>query len=539
MDLLANLSLGLATAATAQNLMYCFVGVFLGTFIGVLPGVGPLAAVAMLLPVSFYLPPETALVMLAGVYYGAEYGGSIASILLNIPGTPSASVTCLDGYPMAQQGRAGVALFATAMASMFGALFGVVVMVLLSPKLAEFALLFQPAEYFSVMVLGLVAASIVNSTGAVRGLMMVCLGILLGTVGVDVNSGETRFTGGFQELRDGVSLVVVAMGLFGISEVMVSLRGATKSYAGAGLTGSMLPTAREWLRSLMPALRGSAVGSFFGTLPGTGQTVASFVGYALEKRVNKRGASFGTGAIEGVVVPESANNAAAQTAFIPTLTLGIPGSTTMALMLGALMIHGITPGPRLISEHPELFWGLVVSFVFGNIFLLILNIPLIGLWVRDPAGAASLPLSDGDRADLCRRLQHLEFAHRCLDDAALRVDRLCAAAVPLRAGSDVDRLRAGPDDGGIFPPRHALVAWRSERVPDPAGQCPAAWGGSPVAGCHRAAVAVLAGFGPAGGAAPRLSAPHRGFAIDNRAEVRAISGTARPRGPRWRNPEFW
>lgn len=383
MELLSNLALGFATAATLTNLSYCFVGVFLGTFIGVLPGVGPLAAVAMLLPVSFYLEPETALVMLAGVYYGAEYGGSIASILLNIPGTPSSSVTCLDGYPMARDGRAGVALFATAIASFFGAMFGVAVMVLLSPRLAEFALLFQPAEYFSVMVLGLIAASIVSTSGTLRGLMMVCLGILLGTVGVDVNSGETRFTGGIIQLRDGVSLVVVAMGLFGVSEVMVSLRGATKSYAGATIkAGNFLPTAAEWARSFMPAMRGGAVGSFFGTLPGTGQTVASFVGYALEKRVNKRRDQFGKGAIEGVVVPESANNAAAQTAFIPTLTLGIPGSTTMALMLGALMIHGITPGPRLISDHPELFWGLVVSFLFGNLFLLILNIPLIGIWVR-------------------------------------------------------------------------------------------------------------------------------------------------------------
>jgi TctA family transporter len=383
MELLSNLALGFATAATVYNLTYCFVGVFLGTFIGVLPGVGPLAAVAMLLPVSFYLPPETALVMLAGVYYGAEYGGSIASILLNIPGTPSASVTCLDGYPMARDGRAGVALFSTAIASFFGAIFGVVVMVLLSPALAEFALLFGPAEYFAVMVLGLVAASVVSTSGAVRGVMMVCLGILLGTVGVDINSGETRFVAGIAELRDGVSLVVVAMGLFGISEVMVSARGATRSFATERISMSkFLPTKLEWRRSIGPAIRGSAVGSFFGTLPGTGQTVASFVGYALEKRISPRGDQFGTGQIEGVVAPESANNAAAQTAFIPTLTLGIPGSTTMALMLGALMIHGITPGPRLISEHPELFWGLIVSFLFGNLFLLILNIPLIGLWVR-------------------------------------------------------------------------------------------------------------------------------------------------------------
>lgn len=383
MELLSNLALGLSTATTPTNLLYCFVGVFLGTFIGVLPGVGPLAAVAMLLPVSFYLEPTTALVMLAGVYYGAEYGGSIASILLNIPGTPSSSVTCLDGYPMAQQGRAGVALFATSIASFFGGIFGVIVMVLLAPRLADFALLFQPAEYFSVMVLGLIAASVVSSSGALRGLMMVCLGILLGTIGVDVNSGETRFTGGIPELRDGVSLVVVAMGLFGVAEVMVSLRGATQSYAGENVSGrDIFPSKAEWRRSFMPALRGSLIGSFFGTLPGTGQTVASFVGYATEKRISPSKAQFGKGAIEGVVVPEAANNAAAQTAFIPTLTLGIPGSTTMALMLGALMIHGITPGPQLIQEHPDLFWGLVVSFLFGNLFLLVLNIPLIGLWVR-------------------------------------------------------------------------------------------------------------------------------------------------------------
>lgn len=383
MDVLTNLALGFSTATTASNLLYCFIGVFLGTFIGVLPGVGPLAAVAMLLPVSFYLEPTTALVMLAGVYYGAEYGGSIASILLNIPGTPSSSVTCIDGYPMAQQGKAGIALFATSVASFFGGVVGVIVMVLLAPKLAEFALLFQPAEYFSVMVLGLIAASIVSSSGVVRGLMMVCLGILLGAIGVDVNSGDARFTAGIPELRDGVSLVVVAMGLFGISEVMVSLRGATQSYAGQNVRGrDIFPTWAEWRRSFLPALRGSAIGSFFGTLPGTGQTVASFVGYALEKKVSRNKAHFGKGAIEGVVVPESANNAAAQTAFIPTLTLGIPGSTTMALMLGALMIHGITPGPRLISDHPDLFWGLVVSFLFGNFFLLVLNIPLIGLWVR-------------------------------------------------------------------------------------------------------------------------------------------------------------
>ncbi|QQM30578.1 tripartite tricarboxylate transporter permease [Martelella lutilitoris] len=381
--MLDNLALGFATATTASNLLYCFLGTFLGTFIGVLPGLGPLAAVAMLLPVSFYLPPETALVMLAGVYYGAEYGGSIASILLNIPGTPSSSITCLDGYPMAREGRAGVALLMTALASFFGGVFGILVIAALAPVLADFALLLEPADYFAVMLLGLVAASVVSSSGTLRGVMMVTLGVLLGTIGVDVNSGATRFTGGVQDLRDGINLVVVAMGLFGVSEAMYSARGASASYATEKVSWQrFLPKRGEWLRSLGPAIRGSLIGSFFGTLPGTGQTVASSIGYAVEKRVSPNRANFGKGAIEGVVVPESANNAAAQTAFIPTLTLGIPGSTTMALMIGALMIHGVTPGPRLISDHPQLFWGLIVSFLFGNLFLLVLNIPLIGIWVR-------------------------------------------------------------------------------------------------------------------------------------------------------------
>ena len=383
MELLANLALGFSEVATPGMLAICFAGVLLGTFIGVLPGIGPLAAVAMLLPVSFHLPPAAALVLLAGVYYGAEYGGSTAAILLNIPGTPSSAVTALDGYPMARQGRAGVALVLTAVASFAGGIAGVVVIALLSPALAGFALRFGPAEYFAVMVLGLVAATIVGGTGVVRGLAMVCLGLLLGTVGVDISSGVTRFTGGIPELRDGIGLVVVAMGLFGVAEVIASARGGTLSHATQPLGWrKLLPGAADWRRFPGPALRGAGVGAFFGTLPGTGQTVASFIGYALEKRLSRHRDEFGKGAVEGVVVPEAANNAAAQTAFIPTLTLGIPGSTTMALMLGALMIHGITPGPRLIADHPGLFWGLVVSFVFGNLFLLVLNIPLVGLWAR-------------------------------------------------------------------------------------------------------------------------------------------------------------
>jgi TctA family transporter len=380
---LSNLALGFEIAFSPQNLLFCFVGVTLGTFIGVLPGIGALAAVAMLLPASFHLEPATALVMLAGVYYGAEYGGSIASIVLNIPGTPSASVTCIDGHPMAQQGRAGVALFMTALASFCGGIMGVVVMTLLSPVLAEVALSFGPAEYFSVMVLGLIAASIVNQGGALKGILMVSVGVMMSTVGVDINTGVERFTGDIIELRDGVSLVIVAMGLFGISEVVISIHGNLIKREEYKIDfASFFPRRDEWFRSIGPVLRSGSIGSFFGALPGTGQTVAAYIGYAIEKRVSKNKAQFGKGAIEGVMAPESANNAAAQTAFIPTLTLGIPGSTTMALMLGALMIHGIIPGPKLMTEHADLFWGLVVSFLIGNVLLLILNIPLIGLWVR-------------------------------------------------------------------------------------------------------------------------------------------------------------
>lgn len=380
LDLLA---LGFATAFTPYNLLLCLVGVTLGTFIGVLPGIGALAAVAMLLPVSFHLEPAGALVMLAGVYYGAEYGGSIASIILNIPGTPSASVTCIDGYPMAQQGRAGVALFMTALASFSGGMIGVLVMILLSPVLATVALSFGPTEYFSVMVLGLVAASIVSQGGALKGILMVTVGVMLSTVGVDINTGAERFTGDIIELRDGVNLVIVAMGLFGISEVIVSIRSQARDKSEHKIDfAAFLPRRDEWRRAVKPVLRSGSIGSFFGALPGTGQTVASYIAYAIEKRLSKHRSEFGQGAIEGVMAPETANNAAAQTAFIPTLTLGIPGSTTMALMLGALMIHGIVPGPSLMTEHADLFWGLVVSFLVGNILLLILNIPLIGVWVR-------------------------------------------------------------------------------------------------------------------------------------------------------------
>ena len=383
MELLANLALGFETAFSPINLVYCFLGVFLGTLIGVLPGIGALAAVSMLLPVTFYIPPTTALIMLAGIYYGAEYGGSIASILLNLPGTPSAAVTCLDGYPMSREGRAGVALLMTTLASFVGASFGILTLTAFAPMLAEVALAFGPTEYFSVMVLGLIAAAAITQGSALKGLAMVGLGVLVGCIGTDINTGIPRYTFGNPNLFDGISLVALAMGLFGISEVIASIR----SRSGAGLPQkvsfrSMLPTREDWRRSVAPMARGTGIGAFFGALPGTGQTIASFISYAFEKRVSRTPERFGKGAIEGISAPEAANNAAAQTAFIPTLTLAIPGSATMALILGALLIHGITPGPGLMTRYPDMFWGLVVSFWIGNILLVLLNIPLIGLWIR-------------------------------------------------------------------------------------------------------------------------------------------------------------
>lgn len=383
METLSNMAAGFAIAFSLQNLIYCFAGVTLGTLIGVLPGIGSLAAVSMLLPVTFYLEPTTALVMLAGVFYGAEYGGSISSILLNLPGTASAAVTCLDGHPMARNGRAGVALFVTTIASFVGAAVGILVLSFFSPVLASVANNFTSAEYFAIILLGLVGAATITNGAPMRGLIMVAFGLLLGTVGTDVNSGQQRFTHGVPTLFDGFNIVVVAMGLFGVSEIIQSIRVQRPKKSDQGITlSSMIPTRQDMREFTAPALRGSAIGSFIGALPGAGQTIAAFMSYALEKRVSKRPEKFGTGAIEGITAPEAANNAASITAFVPTLTLGIPGSATMALILGALLINGITPGPNLIPQNPELFWGLVASFWIGNIILCFLNIPLINIWVR-------------------------------------------------------------------------------------------------------------------------------------------------------------
>ena len=382
-DLAGNIAIGLSAALSWNNLLYCVIGVTLGTLLGALPGIGALASISLLFPITFYLDPLAALVMLGGIYYGSSYGGSIASILLNLPGGPSNAVACLDGYPMARQGRAGVALFMTTIGSFFGASVGIILMMLFSPLIIQVALNFRSADYFALMLMGLIAASVISDGSAIKGIAMVMLGILLGVIGTDVYTGSPRFTFGQLELMDGLGLVGLAMGLFGVAEVIASVRAGE-----AGLTQnkvtlrSMVPTRDDVRRSWMPMIRGTAVGSFFGVLPGTGGTIASFVSYIIEKKTAKDPSRFGKGAIEGVVGPETANNAADQTAFIPTLTLGIPGSASMALILGVLMIHGIAPGPRLIDDHPELFWGLVMSFWIGNILLVILNIPMIGVWVR-------------------------------------------------------------------------------------------------------------------------------------------------------------
>ncbi|WP_254277568.1 tripartite tricarboxylate transporter permease [Halomonas sp. 3H] len=384
MDLLESLQLGLATALTLENLFYCLLGVSVGMIVGVLPGIGHLAAVSLLMPLTFHVPATAALVMLAGIYYGAQYGGSIASILLNLPGTASSAVICLDGYPMAQKGRAGAALMITTIASFFGSCFAILVLILMAPPLAQLALSFHSADYFSMMVLGLVAAGSISQGRPLIGLASVVLGLLIGLIGIDVNSGVMRMTFGVPELFDGISIIVIAMALFGVSEVISSIGKTGDGARGINVSfRSLLPTRKEWKESGWPILRGSGVGTAVGILPGTGGgSMASFMAYAVEKRISSKPETFGKGAVPGIAAPEGANNAAAQSSFIPTLTLGIPGDAIMALMLGALMIHGIAPGPRVVTENPELFWGLIVSFLIGNLILLVLNIPLIKVWVR-------------------------------------------------------------------------------------------------------------------------------------------------------------
>lgn len=383
--ILDNVIMGFQTALTLDNLMYSFIGVFVGNLIGVLPGIGALAAISMLLPITYGLDPAGALMMLAGLYYGTSYGGATTTILLNLPGTATHAVVCLDGHPMARQGRAGPALLMAMLGSFIGATIGIIMLTIFGPLLVEVAFQFGPAEYFSLMFLGLLAASTLSSGSPLKGISMVLVGLIFGAVGTDVNTGVARFTFGIPELQDGLALIAVAMGLFGISDVIANAnRLGSGSIISKGRIGlrALRFNKGEFKSSIGTIGRGAGVGSFFGILPGTGGTIASFMSYALEKKVNRNRKNFGKGAIEGVASPESANSSAAITAFIPTLSLGIPGDAVMALMLGAMMIHNIQPGPQLMVEHPTVFWGLIMSFWIGNLILLILNIPLISMWVR-------------------------------------------------------------------------------------------------------------------------------------------------------------
>jgi putative tricarboxylic transport membrane protein len=381
MELIEHLSLGLSTAITWANLLYCLIGVFIGTLIGVLPGLGPTATIAMLLPITFSLSPVSALIMLAGIYYGSQYGGSTTSILVNLPGEAASVITTLDGYQMARQGRAGVALTASAIGSFFAGTFATFLIALFAPWLAAVALKFGPAEYFSLMVLGLVAATVLAQGSLLHAIGMVILGLLMGLVGTDVTSGAQRFTFGIPQLADGIGFVVVAMGMFGLAEITRNLEGEGSRSVMAKIT-TLLPTKEDWKRMVAPILRGTVIGSAVGILPGSGSILGSFAAYSIEKKVSKNSAQFGKGAIEGVAAPEAANNAGAQTSFIPMLTLGIPSNPVMALMIGAMIIQGIQPGPSVITEQPALFWGIIVSMWIGNLFLVILNLPLIGIWVR-------------------------------------------------------------------------------------------------------------------------------------------------------------
>lgn len=382
MDLFNNLTLGFSVALTFINLSYCLLGVLVGTLIGVLPGLGPIATITMLLPVTFKLPPISALIMLAGIYYGAQYGGSTTSILVNIPGEASSVVTCLDGYQMARQGRAGPALAIAALGSFFAGCVSTLVIAMFAPPLAEVALKFGPAEYFSMMVLGLVAAVVLARGSVIKAIAMVFLGLLLGLVGTDVNSGIQRYTFGVSELWDGIDFVVVAMGMFGFAEIISNLESKGELKVITGKVRNLMPTISDLKASYKPVLRGTALGSLLGIIPGGGALLASFASYSLEKRLAADPSRFGKGAIEGVAAPEAANNAGAQTSFIPMLTLGIPPNAVMALMIGAMMIHGIAPGPQVMTQRPELFWGLVSSMWVGNLLLVVLNLPLIGVWVR-------------------------------------------------------------------------------------------------------------------------------------------------------------
>ncbi|MGW9229789.1 tripartite tricarboxylate transporter permease [Pseudorhizobium sp. NPDC055634] len=382
MDIFDGLLVGFSTATTLWNLLYCFAGVLLGTAVGVLPGLGPIATISMLLPFTFGLPVDTALIMLAGIFYGSQYGGSTTAILMNLPGEASSVVTTLDGHEMAKQGKAGRALAAAAIGSFFAGTVGTLFIAISAPLLASLALTFGPAEYFSLIMLGLITSMVLASGSLLTAFGMALFGMMLGMIGTDVNSGAARFTFGSPNLLDGLNFVVVATGIFGLGDILANLENERTRQAGIAPVSSLFPTREDRRRMVAPILRGTGLGVVLGVLPGAGVLLASFSAYALEKKVSRHPEEFGRGAIEGVAAPEAANNAAAQTCFIPMLTLGLPGTATMALMIGALVIQGVQPGPEILSQQPALFWGLVVSMWLGNLMLLFLNLPLVGLWAK-------------------------------------------------------------------------------------------------------------------------------------------------------------
>ena len=468
METLSNLAFGLGIALSWQNILYCFIGCFLGTVVGVLPGIGPVATVAMLLPFTFGLGPAPALIMLAGIYYGAQYGGSTTAILVNIPGESSSVVTTLDGYQMARRGRAGPALGIAAIGSFIAGCIATLVIAYFAPPLADVALKFGPADYFSLMVFGLVAAVVLARGSLLKAIAMVCFGILLGLIGTDVNSGVIRFAFGAPELADGLGFVALAMAFFGITDVVLNLEHEEKQEVFTSRIGSVLPTAQDLRACFWSIARGTALGSLLGILPGGGALLASFAAYMVEKKVAKPPRSFGEGDIRGVAAPESANNAGAQTSFIPMLTLGIPSNPTMALMIGALMIQGIAPGPQVMTERPELFWGLIASMWIGNLMLLVLNLPLVGLWIKLLAVPYRLLFPGDLRVLLHRRLHRRQQGVRRLRDRRAGGGGLRAAQARLRAGAHGAGIHSRADDGGEPAPHDDDLVRRLHGVHHPA-----------------------------------------------------------------------
>lgn len=382
MSFIDQLIIGFSTASTPVNLLFCFLGALIGTLIGVLPGIGPTAAIAMLLPIALTLTPEASLIMLAGIYYGAQYGGSTTAILINVPGESSAAVTALDGHQLARQGRAGPALAVAAIGSFFAGTVATLVIAVAALPLTAIALQFGPAEYVGLIVLGLISSVVLAHGSVLKALAILVFGLLLGLIGTDIYTGAQRFTLGLLQLSDGLNFVAIAIGAFGIAEVIKNLENEDQRATIAKRITGLMPTREDWRKITFPIIRGTALGSLLGVLPGAGAVLAAFAAYAVEKKLSRTPERFGRGAIEGVAAPESANNAGAQTSFIPMLTLGIPANSVMALMIGALVIQGIVPGPNVVKEQPALFWGTIASMWIGNLMLLLLNLPLVGIWVR-------------------------------------------------------------------------------------------------------------------------------------------------------------